>query len=97
MNLGSDFDPFWENLICKEIVEILLQNNADVNAYSNGYGGGTALDIAKRKGHNDIIDLLSIKHKKEFWQYFVSGYQSIYDGMKIIIKEGFEKISSVDD
>ena len=40
----------------KEIVELLVNNGADVNATHNG--GGTPLHWAARKGHKQIVELL---------------------------------------
>jgi ankyrin repeat protein len=41
----------------KEIVEILISNNADVNAKAT-YNGETALIYASKKGHIEIVKLL---------------------------------------
>jgi len=45
------------------VVKILLENGADINIKSNGYPYGTALEIAQRKGYNQIADLINL-HKK---------------------------------
>jgi cytohesin len=45
----------------KEMVQLLIQNGADVNA--KGYHGRTAMDIAKMVKNNEMVDLLK-KHRR---------------------------------
>ena len=76
----------------KEVIKILLQNNADVNA-KDEYGH-TALSSAQ--GHEDIVDLL-LQHQNdidvnEFWKYFLYGCKVIYYGLNKIIPESILKM-----
>ena len=76
----------------KEVIKILIQNNADVNA-KDEYGH-TALSSAQ--GHEDIVDLL-LQHQNdidvnEFWKYFLYGCKLIYYSLNKIIPEKFFKM-----
>ena len=74
-----------------KLVKLLLDNFADISVKDND--GKTAQDWAKKKGYKDIFHLLSFNHLDNgFWQYFVFGSKTIYNGMKIVIPERFLKI-----
>ena len=47
----------------KELVELLIKKGADVNAVSKY--GGTALGLASRNGHMEIVNLLRDAGAKE--------------------------------
>ena len=55
----------------KEVIKILLQNNADVNA-KDEYGHSA---LSSAQGHEDIVNLLLQRQNdidvNEFWKYFL--------------------------
>jgi ankyrin repeat protein len=47
----------------RDVVELLLANNADVNAKANN--GATPLDFAGGGGHKDVVELLRLHGSHE--------------------------------
>lgn len=47
-----------QNIPDEQIVRVLLQNGADVNARNRKYNNLTALEVASRKGHQEIVKML---------------------------------------
>ena len=72
------------------IIELLVYNGAYINAKDRK--GKTALDYIKSNGHSDIFDLLISKRDKGFWQYFLSGFEMVFDSVNRIIPERFLRI-----
>lgn len=52
-----------------EVAKFLLENGADASIPA-GFSTETALKVAKRKQHKDLIKLLKQYQKKPFWKFW---------------------------
>ena len=72
------------------MVKLLVDHGAYIDA--KDHYGRNALDWALINRHYEIFNILISKRDKGFWKHFLSGCETIYESMEMIIPERFLKI-----